>query len=395
MRADNRVSISSASETVFNPALLRSRRPEARTVPVPEHVAGGAASPALSAYTFSTEEVPVADRFDAWRRSFAPMVDLTRDAKGDFRGSQVLWDLGGIGFSRIRTQALRFSSRPAHLQCHPLDHWVMTLLLSGQCTTTTARTTFQARPGIVQIHALGRPFHGTLSDSEMLMLWVPRDFCRDMARTLDAAEFTTLDTAMGRMFTSFMIGLAHQLACMRVDELPRLMSATRDMILACVPPPRDRAEEGGDAISGGLQERARQFVQMNLFNPRLSAKLLMRELAVSRTRLYRLFEPVGGVNRYIQHRRLLDAHSALANPNEQRRILEIAEQRCFDSADFSRAFKREFGYSPSEVRKGMRIGSPRYAETDLSSLPPEDRLGALLWRLQTGAKPDVAPCSMT
>ena len=95
------------------------------------------------------------------------------------------------------------------------------------------------------------------------------------------------------------------------------------------------------------------------------------------------------------YRRLLDAHSALANPNEQRRILEIAEQRCFDSADFSRAFKREFGYSPSEVRKGMRIGSPRYAETDLSSLPPEDRVGTLLWRLQTGAKPDVAPCSMT
>lgn len=271
----------------------------------------------------------------------------------------------------------------------------MTLLLRGQCTTTTARATFQARPGIVQVHSLGRPFHGTLSDSEMLMLWVPRDFCRDMARTLDAAEFTTLDSAMGRMFTSFMIGLAHQLACMRVDELPRLMSATRDMILACVPPPRDRGEDDDDAISGGLQERARQFVQINLFNPRLSAKLLMREPAVSRTRLYRLFEAAGGVNRYIQHRRLLDAHSALANPNEHRRILEIAEQRCFDSADFSRAFKREFGYSPSEVRKGMRIGSPSYAETDLSSLPPEDRLGALLWRLQTGAKPDPAARGMT
>lgn len=388
MRTDNGVSISQAFDPGFSPAALHSRPPRANT-PAPVDTA---MSPSVAGYTFSTDDLPVAERFDAWRRSFAPMLEVTRDARTEFQGSQALWDLGGLGFSRIKTGALRFSSHPAHVQCRPLDHWVMTVLLSGQCTTTTERSTFHGRPGIVQIHSLGRPYHGVVSDSEMLMLWVPRDFCRDMARILDAAEFTTLDTAMGRMFTSFMIGLAHQLTCMRIDELPRLMSATRDMILACVAPTDDRLEDESDAISGGLQERARQFVQMNLFNPRLSAKLLMRELAVSRTRLYRLFEPAGGVNRYIQHRRLLDAHSALANPREQRRILDIAEQRCFDSADFSRAFKREFGYSPSEVRKGKRIGSPNHADANLASLPPEDRLGALLWRLQSGAKSEIAPC---
>lgn len=393
MSTDNGVSISPAFDPGFNPGVLHSRLLRAGMVSPPP--VGTATPPSVATYTFSTDDLPVAERFDAWRGSFAPMLDVTQDARTDFQGSQTLWDLGGLGFSRIKTGALRFSSYPGHVRCHPLDHWVMTLLLSGQCTTTTERATFQGRPGIVQIHSLGQPYHGTVSDSEMLMLWVPRDFCRDMARILDAAEFTTLDTAMGRMFTSFMIGLAHQLTCMRVDELPRLMSATRDMILACVAPPGDSREEEGDAISGGLQERARQFVQINLFNPRLSAKLLMRELAVSRTRLYRLFEPAGGVNRYIQHRRLLDAHSALANPSEQRRILEIAEQRCFDSADFSRAFKREFGYSPSEVRKGQRIGSPNYADANLASLPPEERLGALLWRLQNGAKSETAPCAVS
>lgn len=352
---------------------------------------GNPSTPLVAAHSFSTDAVVPDERFEAWRRGFQPMLDIAREAGGDFHGSLTLWDLGGLGFSRIKTGALRFASRPSHVQSHPLDHWVMTLLLNGHICTTTPTSSFDGRPGIVQIHTLGRPFHGTVTDSEMLMLWVPRDFCRDMARILDAAEFSTLDTAMGRMFTTFMIGLAHQVTCMRVDELPRLMAATRDMILACVAPGAVLDDEENGAMAVGLLERARQYIQKNLYNPKLGAKLLVRELAISRTRLYRLFEPVGGVNRYIQHRRLLDAHSALSNPNEERRILEIAEQRCFDSADFSRAFKREFGYSPSEVRRGRQIGSPSYPDKNLADLPPEERLGSLLWRLQTGTKSEIAP----
>ena len=343
-------------------------------------------APLVRSYLFSTDDLPISDRFEAWRHSFAPMVDLNRRTMTtDFQGSQTLWDLGGLGFSRIRTGALAFSSRPPHLHSHPLDHWVISLLLCGQTTTTTPTHSFECGPGIVQVHPLGRPFHGAVSDSEMLMLWIPRDFCRDSARVLDAAEFSTLDTAMGRMFAIFMVGLAHQVACLRQDELPRLLSATREMILACVARSRPGMEDADRTVSALLLERARQFVQDNLYSPKLGVEMLMRELAVSRTRLYRLFEPAGGVNRYIQHRRLLDAHSALANPSENRRILEIAEQRGFDGAEFSRAFKREFGYSPSHVRKGERAGAPSSGGADLADLAPQDRLGSLLRRLQNGA----------
>lgn len=381
-----------------NVGMLTGREADPNFHPAVAHVAEQAArgrsvatqpaemAPLVPTYAFSTDALPLADRFDAWRRSFAPMVDLSRETRGNFSGSQDLWDLGGLAFSRIKTGALRYSCRPAQAQSHPLDHWVMTLLLSGHSSTTTSNTNFVGRPGVVQIHTLGRKFQGTMSDSEMLMLWVPRDFCRDMAGVLDAAEFTTLDTAMGRMFTTFMIGLSHQVTCMRVDELPRLMSAAREMIVACVAPNADRLDEVQGTLVTLRLEKARQFIQKNLYNPKLGPEMLMRELAISRTRLYRLFEPAGGVNRYIQHRRLLDAHSALADPNEQRRILEIAEQRGFDGAEFSRAFKREFGYSPSDVRRGERIGRPSYASESMSSLPPEEWLGALLWRLQNERK---------
>lgn len=344
-------------------------------------------SPNVPCYVFTTEDLPPGDRFAAWARNSAPVVELSPvgETPADFHGHQILWDLGGLGFSRVRTDEMMYSSSPRHVQSRPLDHWVMTLLLSGYTTTTTATHTFDCLPGVVQIHTLGHPFRGSVSDSEMLTLWIPRDFCRDMSWILDAAEFTTLDTAMGRMLTAFMIGLAHQVTCMHQDELPRLLSAMREMIIACVTP-GGRMEEDQGAIFAVPLERARQFIQSNLYDPKLGAEMLMRELAISRTRLYRLFEPAGGVNHYIRHRRLLDAHSALANPNEQRRIVEIAEQRGFEGAEFSRAFKREFGYTPSDVRRGERIGAPSHCGADLASLQPEERLGALLWRLQNGGK---------
>ena len=110
---------------------------------------------------------------------------------------------------------------------------------------------------------------------------------------------------------------------------------------------------------------------------------MQRELGISRSRLYRLFEPYGGVVHYIQHRRLLDAHAVLADPDDHRRILDIAEEHGFtDGAEFSRAFKREFGYSPSDVRTGGKLNQSNRTATDVETVAPGDRLGALLRRLQ-------------
>ncbi|MBB4232405.1 helix-turn-helix domain-containing protein [Rhizobium mongolense] len=119
-----------------------------------------------------------------------------------------------------------------------------------------------------------------------------------------------------------------------------------------------------------------------MFDPKLATETLRRELGVSRSRLYRLFEPFGGVMHYIQHRRLLDAHSALTDPNDQRRIIEIAEQHCFnDGTEFSRAFRREFGCSPTDVRSGQKADLPYKSATDLKAYALEERFSVLLRRL--------------
>ena len=80
-------------------------------------------------------------------------------------------------------------------------------------------------------------------------------------------------------------------------------------------------------------------------------------VGMSRSNLYRLFEDTGGIARYIQHERLLEAGAILADPASTQTVSVIAEDLCFaDASGFSRAFKREFGYTPREARHAALSG---------------------------------------
>ena len=91
--------------------------------------------------------------------------------------------------------------------------------------------------------------------------------------------------------------------------------------------------------------------------PTLGPETLSRLVGMSRSNLYRLFEDGGGVAGYIQRERLLEARAVLSNPSTARPIAAIAGDLCFaDASSFSRAFKREFGYAPSEARSAVLAG---------------------------------------
>jgi AraC-like DNA-binding protein len=95
---------------------------------------------------------------------------------------------------------------------------------------------------------------------------------------------------------------------------------------------------------------------------------LCRHFGLSRSQLYRLFEPLGGVVHYVQQRRLLQAFHTLVNPASRRlRVSEVAARVGFASnAHFSRAFRLAFGVSPSDAR-AMALAtsaSPMWAAPD-------------------------------
>ena len=355
-----------------------------RRLPPPPPIA--APSLPVPAFEFSTLNLPPRHQFLAWRDSYAPIIELLAPERPSaiFAGKQTLWDMGGMALSHVRSDGLAFARVGRDASRHVIDHWLISLLVQGRSKTITHSRAFEAHAGAVQVHALGKPFRGHISDCEMLQLFIPRDFFRGMANLLEAVEFSTIENSLAALFADHIVCVARRLPSLDVDDLPRLVAATRAMILAFIAPSPDHLHDADDAINDVLLQRACRLVQANMFSPALGARSLQRELGVSRSRLYRMFEPHGGVVHYIQHRRLLDAHAALADAGDLRNITDIAEQHGFtDAAGFSRAFKREFGYSPSEVRSAHKRSPQRRPDVTLEGVAPRDRLGTLLRRLQS------------
>ena len=59
----------------------------------------------------------------------------------------------------------------------------------------------------------------------------------------------------------------------------------------------------------------------------------------------------------IQPRDQLEAHAVVTDPTTTKSVSAIAEDLCFaDASSFPRAFKREFGHSPGEVRSAANAG---------------------------------------
>ena len=99
------------------------------------------------------------------------------------------------------------------------------------------------------------------------------------------------------------------------------------------------------------------YINENLTSPLLSPQTIMHHFRVSRSHLYRAFEPDGGVAKVIRDKRLDNAYRMLIKQRGQPVSLkDIAYRYGFhDSVQFTKAFKVRFGLSPKDAGK---FGAP-------------------------------------
>ncbi|MEZ0171148.1 helix-turn-helix domain-containing protein [Microvirga sp. TS319] len=146
----------------------------------------------------------------------------------------------------------------------------------------------------------------------------------------------------------------------RLPSLPmgdgRVLSrATCEILTACLQPSLAGVEAARPGLELLLRRRAMRFIESRLASATLNAVAVCHAVGVSRRTLYRLFDQEGGVQRYIQARRLERVHSALIDPADTQRISEVAAGFGFLRTDhFARAFRQQFGQSASDARNQSR-----------------------------------------
>jgi AraC-like DNA-binding protein len=314
----------------------------------------------MLAETFSTHSLPASQQLEAWRNWYGAIFEATSAGPQDegFAAANSNWILNGVTFSRVSSPPTRVDRTRYLLHRNHVDHWAFTLSKHATNDVEVHGASLAVPPGVPYLLSLGEEMHiGRGQQDERIQLLLARDSFQAIAPLLDAARGMALNTFQGRLLADYILLLERNLPNLTPEDGSRLPSAIQAMVGACVAPSVDRLAAAGRQIDLTLMERVRRAVRRNLRSPSLGPDKLCREAATSRSQLYRLLEDEGGVARYIQRRRLSESFAILCDSSNNFSIAAIAETLCFaDASNFSRAFRREFGMSPSEVRAASLAG---------------------------------------
>jgi AraC-like DNA-binding protein len=308
---------------------------------------------------FSTHGLPPERQFAAWRDQCASVVDIVapNSAPRGYAAAHRVWQLGGMALSRVQASGATWRRSAAQIRRDSVDHWVISVSRGGEHVLRSATAGGTAPAGSPYVFSLHEPVEGRREEMDWTALFVSRDLMADLAPAIDGAMYRPLDGALGRLLGSHVEQLALQMPHMTEAELPGAAEATRAMIGACLSGAAGPLHAAAQAIEQTRLARIKAIIWRNIASPSLGPRRLCQLGEVSRSQLYRMFAPLGGVARHIQAERLRQAERAIADPDDRRDIARIAEGLGFyDASSFSRAFRREYGITPRDLRAAAQMG---------------------------------------
>lgn len=320
--------------------------------------------------TFSTYSLPQRDQFEAWHNWYGSVFETTPRFSLDksFRAENVIWRLGNLTICRVTAPGSRAFRSRALIRRSPVDHWVINVGKRGAARLTIGDRSLEPSPGAAFVLSLADELIAERSAFDLIQLFLPRDSFHGLDASLDGARATLLGTPEGKLLAEYILLLEQSLPALAPEDGLPLSRAIEAMVAACLAPARDRVVKARTQLDFTLMERVRRAVRAHLRSPSLGPDKLCREAATSRSQLYRLLEGQGGVAHYIQRCRLSESFTLLSDGSNVLPIASVAEILCFaDASSFSRAFRREFGVSPSDVRASSLAGSPPMVKSPASN----------------------------
>ncbi|HEX6997209.1 MAG TPA: helix-turn-helix domain-containing protein [Gammaproteobacteria bacterium] len=304
--------------------------------------------------TFRSVDHPSAEQFEAWRERISVVFDVAplRRNAGPFAAEAHAFHLGEIVLVRTRFDGQRFSRTLKQLRSDLLDHYLVQLYRKGGYTGEADGRRVEIRPGAVSVLDMAQPLETRAVASDCTTLVVPRDVMHEALACPADLHGVIVPGASGGLLADYIVSLERRLPELEREQAPHVVRATSDLLAACLRPTAEHRERARDQLRALQLQQVTRFIDERLGSRDLSPERICAAVGLSRTTLYELLKPRGGVQRYVQARRLLRVHAALADPTETRPIMELAADHGFTShAHLTRAFREHFGYPPSEVRR--------------------------------------------
>jgi AraC-like DNA-binding protein len=284
---------------------------------------------------------------------------VPRTDEDDFHVSHATRVIDGALLADSFTTRLEYDRTPAHVARGGLDHYQVALCLQGEMQFTSGRRELTMRRGDVCLIDLAQPNRTVLTEadddrSRVMSLVLPRAVLAPKLAYPDSATASFLpgSGSHGRL-------LANQFATLWQPAVPEAGSPTAtieamiDVVAAAVGCAADANGNVARAERHLYLAMIKRHIESNLETAAVAPNHLCRHFRISRASLYRLFEAEGGLACYVRERRLNRALMMLISPaTPGKRLIDLAVSLQFSSdSTFIRAFRRQFGMTPGEIRE--------------------------------------------
>ena len=306
--------------------------------------------PPRAPFFFTTDDLPEAERFESYRKLYAGGTDTFQTGPG-FHARLRAVSLGSIVAFERHLNAVAHERTAARVRRNGFEHFTVQMNVSGRFQVDVGTGLQYVAPGQVILFDMTRPMRTQLDRAHILTFSVAREVVESAVLDAGTLHGLVLPPDVGGLLADYMMSLtnrAHTLAAPAAAGATRVFATLLTSALsACVKPAMEPA-------ATTRRDRARRYIEKNLGSPRLGPDDISRAIGVSRSSLYVIFQPLGGVAKYIQSRRLAHLRAALARPLETRSVAELCYESGFASESHaSRAFKQAYGVPPGQFRASV------------------------------------------
>ena len=324
-------------------------------------------SSALPVFQFSNLDLPPEQQLAAWSVLLAGFDAEALGPGPGFEATAQAFQLGGVLFTIQKLDPVRMVRSRKRADADGLDNIVVAYVGDGSWVGRFNGRDDRLDVGEVCIFNMAGSMEAVCSASHSVVILIPHVLL-DEALGRFPLHGMILRGPVAGVFTGFTDALINRLPNLTVDQATPLSRVMRDVLVGCIVSSGLAVDDAGRPSDSALIQKIRSYIDQHLTGA-LSADEISRTVGVSRSRLYRLFAPMGGVAAHIQRRRLAKTYTALLNGKDSHSIAEVAEHWGFGShAHFSRVFRREFGVTPSEVRAASVLDPTAVIDADLQGL---------------------------
>lgn len=302
----------------------------------------------ISESIFDTQLIDPEKRLAAFQDLTAKLYKVS--AKGDSHLLQIYgqgYAVGDFIFNKVDFSPVLFQRNKHHLRGKDQDFLILEWMIEGEQKLFMEHCHVHMKPGHIYLRDWSNSFEADATTMSLYSIHIPRNRLKasQFMNVCNPVYSWSLEHAAGRSISLLWHHLFHDLSTLSLSEARNLTEGLLgyiDGLLGYGTPTN---------ISASLED-INLFISTRL-QGEISNDLLCEHFKISRSTLYRIYEPLGGVKHYISQQRLRHCYKALcdADPAENT-INEIASYWGFNQpASFTRLFKKTFQATPSSVFK--------------------------------------------